>query len=925
MRDFTLPSADDNGRARTPDRKEASDPLEGYEIESSSSGDGQDDGELVLEGRGNASPDPGAQHEASDNTSSHDAEPEPGGSVRDGSASMSESQHVGGHASSAVGSQSDDRLRERIARATREGGRRWKIPPTYSALSDPPGEDWRTVLSDDPFERLYLDRDQASSVSDDIVRQRARAVREFWEHLARLYQSGEGGIRATIQQAYGADDVALAGYARRAEEAGELLGTAHGRTEAVRKREGRLRTELLAQFENYVFEDHELSQGEAGRLLDRAEANGWSRQRAAAVLLDELAGREYTSEGGDAPDTDASDPVRELTESVWSKGGGSPEPIVGVSAPSIGATPEESIGRSLANLMLGGAITAAQMRALASEAVGAGAGEDETVTFVSRRLDEAGWEPAPGEMRADGDTIDALASVRWLSADQYEAAVRQRAIDARTELLDAARQTIRDKVLTRAESKRLLDTARLDREEAAGVVRQLLHEQAFRPARGRPRGHTEAERLTSVKWIVVDKKPVSGLLLLLGLALVGAIAWTTLANREDDGEAIPARTAVVNTELLDIHKRPPSAGGDGTVHGQVELGAELFVTGWTWTESDDRWLRVQYETSEGRVVEGWVSGSTEHVAFSAFESVSELEWNDGEVVIIDPPDDDAPPEDDIDRVIPPDENEGFNDEQARQERERRERERAERERRERERREREDDDPPPIDTNRIYESGFTSRASRLGSVPSVRSQPRGYDGTVRLAVVVERDGSLSEPECATSVSDSTCLAAKRAIRTVRFNPAQIGDTNVRSRSSLTVQFEAPPVPEPERTITGPVNGSGSASIGGGQFGLELQSATLDPSGSGTRLVLSARQTASGFSGSWIRAESIRPRVSVGGANRTGQMEGWPEREVSGSGSRSGQIVFSLPQPPSAYAGTRATLSFPFDGRASTDISFTLPR
>ncbi len=308
----------------------------------------------------------------------------------------------------------DGSLRNRIAAATRDRDAGWTVPPSYPALGvTPPGEDWRTILSDDLFTQLYLDWNQAASVADDVVRRRGDQLRKFWEGLAGLYRSGTPDTRAKIKGAYQADDVALDGYARRAEAAADALATAEKRTALVGALEGGFQTRTLARLEDFLLGDRVLAGAESARLLEQAEADGWTRAAAAAFLLDELGRLGFRNEAGGAPGDVTGKPEEVILSSSWLSDSGSPPP-------------EKVIGRDLDTAMLSGSLVAAQIRALLDIADQAGVDRESAAEFIAERLGvfRGEWLPAPGQVLAEGPLAEALSRVDWLSPEKHGEAFR---------------------------------------------------------------------------------------------------------------------------------------------------------------------------------------------------------------------------------------------------------------------------------------------------------------------------------------------------------------------------------------------------------------------------------------------------------------------------------------------------------------------
>ena len=249
-------------------------------------------------------------------------------------------------------------LRDRIARVTREGGFGRNLPPTYDDPdADPPGEDWKSVLSHDPFERLFLDWRQAGSIPDQTVPQHGIAIAKFWEHKAKLLEKASTDIRGRILRTFG-DRSRIKGYETQAYDDAEALATPEKRTAAVEVRINTIRTRILARFEDFVLGDRTLSPNETELLLAQADAEGWSRSTAATFLLSELHRRGFRNETGAEPKSEDDHSEVFLLSSSWI-----------VSGKKRSLRPEQVIGLPLATAMLTGSITAAQIQSLLAEAV----------------------------------------------------------------------------------------------------------------------------------------------------------------------------------------------------------------------------------------------------------------------------------------------------------------------------------------------------------------------------------------------------------------------------------------------------------------------------------------------------------------------------------------------------------------------------
>ena len=689
---------------------------------------------------------------------------------------------------------------ERIARSTREGGLGRSVPAEYVE-----GDDWRAALSDDPFERLYLDRDQAGRITDDMVRKNSLAIQKFWERQSELLEGQGAEVRDRILKRYG-DRQRVLTFQAQARDDFDRLETAEKRTAAIESVVVSIRTRVLKRFEDFIV-DRALSPVEAGLLLDQAEAEGWGRDAAALFLLDELDKRAFADAEGRTP-SDVPGPPRDvLLSSVWSDDVGD--------GPEQAPTPERAIGRSLATTMMGGALTAAQVRSLLDDAVQAGVEREAAAEFVADRLGvfRGEWEPALGEASEEGALSVALGSVRWLSPEEHAREVRalrereRRALETQRDqdrrALEAATATaLAGGALSPSRANTLLQETDLAPEAAAAVVLGALERRGFAPVRHRGGSSgTAVGRLTAGPWKIPPEggggvlKGVLGVAIALAVVVAGLFAAGILPPEPD-----PV-TGTVTSLGLNVRTEPTSEGGDDTVLGSVGSDEVLSVVGYLDNEEGARWLRVQ-----SRVGEGWVSAK--HMRFSQWSEVPNLTPGAGGEVGTSgpspPPIPDGGGGDDAGSGTSGPTGGGAGGATGRtsgdgsggggtssgtrstgggtasgtggdvgQ-----------------------GDDTPRLDLTRVYEQGLTSQPDQTSRMPTVQSDPGGYAGMVRLRAVVERDGSVSDLSCPPGVSSRVCGQARSAAGAARFRPGSISGTAVRSRSAVSVRFTAPQVTAP---------------------------------------------------------------------------------------------------------------------------------
>lgn len=740
MSDFTLPSADEPGdpaqRPRRPDDFE----LAGR---SPASGDGALDG-LELEGARTDGEE--ARTDTPSSPEGHQVTHETAGDPTH--AKPPPPSLTGGSTTDLPGG-----LHDRIARATREGGFGRTLPPTYDDPdASPPGQDWKSACSDDPFTRLFLDRRQVQGISDQMVKQHSVAIQRFWEKKAQLVESGET-VRRTVLSTYG-DRSQLRAFAQQARDDGEALATPEKRKAAFDLCINTIRTRVLARFEDFVLGDRTLSPAESKRLLAQAEAEGWDRNAAASFLLAELDRRGFRSATGSRP-TDENGPTEEaLLSSSWTNRSDDP------------ATPERAIGRNLANLMLSGSLEAAQIQALLDDAAEAGVDREAAAAFIAGRLGvfEGEWVPAPGEESVDSDVLaEALASVRWLSPERFAEELRWITAEQRREFEAATARALSGRALTAVAAKELLAGTPLGREEAAGIILGELHWRGFHP-RGKqePTGNSAEARLTSVDWSLLHPEPdlertaqkrpahpLWPLVVLAGVVLTAALVTFSLRGGDDDlSTSRPSEVPTVVTEALSVRRAPT---GSADLVARLPRGTQVEVTGQTTNAAGFRWYQVRYG---GELL--WVDGSPENVYVPSGFSPPYVSappgapHSGGE----------APPPGPTPQGSPP--------------------------------------EPLPA----IVENTVTYRPAIPATSPRVQSPLGGFEGTVIVVVDVSASGRVTRAWCQSGVPQAVCAQAEDRARGVRFEPAQADGRAVASHSEVTVVFTAPAataVPPPERT------------------------------------------------------------------------------------------------------------------------------
>ncbi|MEL7361441.1 MAG: hypothetical protein AAFN13_05165, partial [Bacteroidota bacterium] len=192
---------------------------------------------------------------------------------------------------------------ERIARLTREGGLgAQKVPPSYDD-PDMDGDDWKSIQSKNPFERLFLDVDQVGRITDAMVSSHGIKLARFWERKLREVSSGATSSRRILREM--GDASTLGGYAQQVQDDAKALATPQQRTAAAedwaRILREQVETPLRARYYEYTRDDRTLSPDEAEQLLVLAEDRGATRSSGATFILHELADGEYLGVNKEVP------------------------------------------------------------------------------------------------------------------------------------------------------------------------------------------------------------------------------------------------------------------------------------------------------------------------------------------------------------------------------------------------------------------------------------------------------------------------------------------------------------------------------------------------------------------------------------------------------------------------------------------------
>lgn len=700
-------------------------------------------------------------------------------------------------------SSDDGGLHDRIAATTRSGGFGSALPPLFDDPdATPAGEDWRVALSDDPFERLYLDWTQADRISQQTVRQHTIAIARFWEKRAAQLEAG-ADARDRIQRRYG-DRTELRRRAQQARDDGDALATPPLRAAAVEARLDTLRTRTVKRLEDFLLGDRTLSPPEIDRILEQAVTDGWTRSAAAQFVLGETERRDLRPLA--EPDPIAA-PIDRLRSTSWTE-------------LDRDTSAETVLGAPLATAMLGGSITPPEIAAFLDLAMERGLDREDAAAFIADRLgvfrDE--WCPAPGESSIEGSLSEALASVRWVSPERFPDLLAV----ARNAHAHATAAALAGGTLTSEAARALLDRADLKRDDAATFVLDVLRSRDYEPTRVPSEG-SHLDRLLSTDWVTPRKAPPlppspdssgrndvdpvappsykKGILIGALVGLAALVVWV-LVGWPFSPSPPTAPMATIDTDRANIRTEPSVDGEEETIIGTSTRGERIEVTGYAINSEGKTWLRVDHRNGSG-----WVSDKI--VQFTRYDEIPELGLDGRPLGRATTGEPGVPIDDLVADTDAESESSGSLASVSRR-----------------------DELPPsppsqptprlqPVTTppaprpqpppepppptrppDRVYSSANVDRPATPSTSPRADSPPGGYSGAVKVDVEVGADGRVTSARCATSAPQSTCAEAERRSRSVSFRPAQLQGYGVRSRSDVTVVFTAAQQPLPPAATSG---------------------------------------------------------------------------------------------------------------------------
>ncbi|WP_153797163.1 hypothetical protein [Foetidibacter luteolus] len=142
---------------------------------------------------------------------------------------------------------------------------------------------WKTILSANPFEALYLDYRQYAVITPETVKKNYDALTAFWMGKGKLLT---GGAREKIKARYGEDTVTNA--VKLLDAAYQKLKTKEGIDLYYREIDRKRYTEGLKSVEELVdisLEDGEFTKQEAARIISKAVKHGLTETEIRSYLL----------------------------------------------------------------------------------------------------------------------------------------------------------------------------------------------------------------------------------------------------------------------------------------------------------------------------------------------------------------------------------------------------------------------------------------------------------------------------------------------------------------------------------------------------------------------------------------------------------------------------------------------------------------
>lgn len=204
----------------------------------------------------------------------------------------------------------DSKRRDRI-RHTTAGGGLVAVPDDFA--------DWDSVLSEDPFEVLYLDHEEEQRVTPDLVQRHFVLLSSFWQKRIDQIHQGKHGIVVKYGGPFQSDKLVMS-YPNRLRESAERLSSTEGienergYIRAARKRTG---AEAIDQVMWRAFADGTVDQDESRNIFAAGRHAGLRDDEIAESLQDAI-----TKNGFVPNSTPKGDTIVDRLQSVsWTRRG----------------------------------------------------------------------------------------------------------------------------------------------------------------------------------------------------------------------------------------------------------------------------------------------------------------------------------------------------------------------------------------------------------------------------------------------------------------------------------------------------------------------------------------------------------------------------------------------------------------------------
>ena len=190
-------------------------------------------------------------------------------------------------------------LEARIRAAIENGG----LDDLPEGFGDAEDGDWRIARSDDPFERLYLDRRLLGKITSEMVKQHYKLIHDFWNDKIEYLDTGTRLQSRRICSKYGGsrdDEEVVREHREQTKEAYEKLRDRAGRERWSRRLEETRRErgyEEIRPLLRQSLRDNVLKPEEVEGLFKQGRRTDLREEEIADFILDELKERGYEPVG----------------------------------------------------------------------------------------------------------------------------------------------------------------------------------------------------------------------------------------------------------------------------------------------------------------------------------------------------------------------------------------------------------------------------------------------------------------------------------------------------------------------------------------------------------------------------------------------------------------------------------------------------